>query len=161
MLPNDPNGPALQGIRILDLTRVLSGPYATLLLADLGAEVWKIEYPVDGDETRGLPPHRGGESHYFMTVNRNKASLGIDLKDPRGRDPVLRMSLTGECGRGRPSERRAVVVGAPLKFTRAGNTEPTPAPLLGADTRDVLHSVLGVDPETLDSLEGDGVLAAS
>jgi crotonobetainyl-CoA:carnitine CoA-transferase CaiB-like acyl-CoA transferase len=53
------------------------------------------------------------------------------------------------------------VVGAPLKFTRAGNTQPTPAPLLGADTRDVLHSVLGVDPETLDSLEGDGVLAAS
>jgi formyl-CoA transferase/CoA:oxalate CoA-transferase len=404
MLANDPTGPALQGIRILDLTRVLSGPYATLLLADLGAEVWKVEHPVDGDETRGLPPHRGGESHYFMTVNRNKASLGIDLKDPRGRDLVLRlaeqadvvvenfrpgvaarlglgyedvrrvnpravycsisafgqdgpdsgrtaydvavqalgglMSLTGEPGRppvragvpvadlaaglmadvgilaallrrertgdgeyidasmldgmlnmlsyfagrylltgeevsavgaGHPSvvpyglfptsdgqivlatlsesywprlcdvlempdgaresalmtnagrlqrrahvealvadalrkhttadwearlraadiphapvlsvgealhQRQAVargvvqrvehprlgpvdVVGAPLKFTRAGNTEPTPAPLLGADTRDVLSSVLGVDEGTLNTLEGDGVLAAS
>ena len=85
-------GPALAGVRILDLTRVLSGPYATLLLADLGAEVWKIEHPRLGDETRGLPPHRGGESHYFMSINRNKASIAVDLKDPRGRDVVLRLA---------------------------------------------------------------------
>jgi formyl-CoA transferase/CoA:oxalate CoA-transferase len=82
-------GPALDGVRILDLTRVLSGPYATLLLADLGAEVWKIEHPALGDETRNLAPHRGGESHYFMSINRNKASIAIDLKDPRGLDVAL------------------------------------------------------------------------
>ncbi|MCW2550004.1 MAG: L-carnitine dehydratase/bile acid-inducible protein [Mycobacterium sp.] len=82
-------GGALDGIRVLDLTRVLSGPYGTLLLADLGAEIWKVEHPVTGDETRELPPHRGGESHYFMSMNRNKSSLAIDLKDPRGRDLVL------------------------------------------------------------------------
>ena len=89
MRPADNGSAALDGIRVLDLTRVLSGPYATLLLADLGAEVWKVEHPVGGDETRGLPPSRGGESHYFMSVNRNKHSLAIDLKDPRGRDLAL------------------------------------------------------------------------
>ncbi len=87
---------ALDGIRVLDLTRVLSGPYATLLLADLGAEVWKVEHPLTGDETRGLPPHRGGESHYFMSVNRNKSSLAIDLKDPRGRDLTLRLAAVAD-----------------------------------------------------------------
>ena len=89
-------GPALDGIRVLDLTRVLSGPYATLLLADLGAQVWKVEHPQGGDETRRLAPQRGGESHYFMSVNRNKTSLAIDLKTPRGREIVLDLATRAD-----------------------------------------------------------------
>ncbi len=90
------SGPALDGVRVLDLTRVLSGPYATLLLADLGAQVWKVEHPRGGDETRELPPHRGGESHYFMSINRNKTSIAVDLKDPRGLDLVLRLAAQAD-----------------------------------------------------------------
>ena len=85
------SGP-LDGLRVLDLTRVLSGPYATLLLADLGAEVWKVEERTQGDETRGIHPMRDGESHYFGALNRNKESLAVDLKDPRGRDLVLELA---------------------------------------------------------------------
>ena len=105
--------PPLKGIRIVDLTRVLAGPYATMLLADLGASVIKIEHPTRGDDTRAwnppsapivhhspastvensngadglrkvdwstLPP----ESAYFLSVNRNKKSLGVNLKNPEG-----------------------------------------------------------------------------
>jgi formyl-CoA transferase len=74
----------LTGVRVLDFTRVLAGPSAALALADLGAEVIKIEPPGSGDETRGFPPHRGGESHYFLSVNRGKKSIVIDLKSDAG-----------------------------------------------------------------------------
>lgn len=84
-----PPGAPLAGVRVLDLTRVLSGPFATLLLADLGADIWKVEHPHGGDETRHIEPTNLGESHYFMAVNRNKQSVAIDLKDPRGRDLAL------------------------------------------------------------------------
>jgi crotonobetainyl-CoA:carnitine CoA-transferase CaiB-like acyl-CoA transferase len=74
----------LQGVRVLDLTRVLAGPAASLALADLGAEVLKIEPPGAGDETREFPPFRAGESHYFLSVNRGKKSIVIDLKSAAG-----------------------------------------------------------------------------
>lgn len=74
----------LRGIRVLDFTRVLSGPAASLALADLGAEVLKIEPPGAGDETRTFPPLRGQESHYFLSVNRGKKSIVIDLKTEAG-----------------------------------------------------------------------------
>jgi crotonobetainyl-CoA:carnitine CoA-transferase CaiB-like acyl-CoA transferase len=74
----------LAGIRVLDFTRVLAGPAASLALADLGAEVIKIEPPGSGDETRDFPPIRGGESHYFLSVNRGKKSIVIDLKSEAG-----------------------------------------------------------------------------
>ena len=62
----------LEGIRVLDLTRILAGPYATMMLADLGAEVIKVELPGKGDDTREWgPPFVNGESSYFMSVNRN------------------------------------------------------------------------------------------
>jgi formyl-CoA transferase len=78
------NGP-LAGIRVLDLTRVLAGPYCTMFLGDLGAEVIKVEQPGVGDDTRGWgPPFSGGESAYFICVNRNKKSLTVDLKSDRG-----------------------------------------------------------------------------
>ncbi|MBX6762326.1 MAG: CoA transferase [Rubrobacteraceae bacterium] len=73
----------LAGIKVVDLTRALAGPYATLMLADAGAEVIKVERPGVGDDTRGWgPPFVEGESTYFLSVNRNKRSVELDLKDP-------------------------------------------------------------------------------
>ncbi len=89
------DGP-LNGIRVLDLTRVLAGPFATMLLADLGADVVKVERPGDGDETRHLPPLQEGESHYFMSVNRGKRGVVIDLKQPAGRDLALELARVSD-----------------------------------------------------------------
>jgi crotonobetainyl-CoA:carnitine CoA-transferase CaiB-like acyl-CoA transferase len=76
----------LDGLTVVDLTRVLSGPYCTMLLADMGARVIKIERPGSGDDTRAWgPPFVGGESSYFMSINRNKESVAIDFKHPDGR----------------------------------------------------------------------------
>ena len=84
-MSNAPTGP-LTGTTVLDLTRVLSGPYCTMMLADMGARVIKIEQPGRGDDTRGWgPPFQNGESTYFMSVNRNKESLTLNLKHPEGR----------------------------------------------------------------------------
>lgn len=77
-LPPPPRGP-LAGVRILDLTRVLAGPYCTMLLWELGAEVLKIEAPGLGDDMRTFPPFQGGESVFFATLNRGKRSLALDL----------------------------------------------------------------------------------
>ncbi|MEM3643622.1 MAG: CoA transferase, partial [Nitrososphaerota archaeon] len=72
----------LEEVRVLDFTRVMAGPFATMLLGDLGADVIKVE-PPGGDDTRGWgPPWIGGDSGYFMSVNRNKRSIIIDLKKP-------------------------------------------------------------------------------
>jgi len=82
----------LQGITVLDLTRVLSGPYCTMLLGDLGARVIKIEQPRKGDDTRGWgPPFQSGESAYFMSINRNKESVTLDFKQPEGRAALDRL----------------------------------------------------------------------
>jgi len=75
---------ALDGLRVLDLSNQLSGPYCAMLLGDLGADVIKVEHPVGGDPARLGAPHRGGESAPFMTVNRNKRSITVDLKTPDG-----------------------------------------------------------------------------
>ena len=84
------NAPPLAGVRVVDLSRVLAGPYATMTLADLGADVVKIEHPAGGDETRMWgPPFAGGESAYFLSVNRGKRSVALDLKDPEGRELAL------------------------------------------------------------------------
>ncbi|HSO13001.1 MAG TPA: CaiB/BaiF CoA-transferase family protein [Anaerolineales bacterium] len=83
---------ALSGIRIIDFSRVLAGPYCTMLLADFGADVIKIE-SLDGDDTRQWgPPWLDGESAYYLSVNRNKRSLTLDLKHPRGRDVARRLA---------------------------------------------------------------------
>ena len=76
----------LAGIKVLDLTRVLAGPYATMILSDLGAEVIKIEQPEIGDESRNFGPFKNGFSLYFMSVNRGKRSITLDLKTDRGKD---------------------------------------------------------------------------
>jgi glutaryl-CoA transferase len=82
---SNPHPGPLDGIRVLDLTRVLAGPYCTMFLGDLGAEVVKVEQPGVGDDTRGWgPPFTGGESAYFLCVNRNKKSVTVDLKSKEG-----------------------------------------------------------------------------
>jgi crotonobetainyl-CoA:carnitine CoA-transferase CaiB-like acyl-CoA transferase len=81
--------PPLSGLTILDLSRVLSGPYCTMLAADMGARVIKIEHPVRGDDTRAWgPPFLEGESSYYLSINRNKESVAIDFKTREGRDLV-------------------------------------------------------------------------
>jgi len=75
----------LQGIKVLDLTRVLAGPYCTMMLGDLGAEVIKVETPTIGDDSRHFGPYQHGESAYFMSLNRNKQSITLNLKTDEGK----------------------------------------------------------------------------
>jgi len=87
----------LEGVRVLDLSRVLAGPYATMVLGDLGADVIKVEHPERGDDTRHWgPPFAGDgearESAYFLSVNRNKRAIGVDLQDPEGLERVKRLA---------------------------------------------------------------------
>ncbi|MBI4255659.1 MAG: CoA transferase, partial [Candidatus Rokubacteria bacterium] len=79
-----------EGVRVLDLSRMLAGPYGSMLLADLGAEVIKIEEPDGGDPMRGMGPPflPDGESAYFLAINRNKKSVALDLSKEAGRDVV-------------------------------------------------------------------------
>ena len=82
----------LEGIRILDLTRVLSGPYCTMLLGDLGAEVIKVERPGEGDDTRSFaPPFQGDQAAYFLSINRNKKSITLDMKSEQGKEILWRL----------------------------------------------------------------------
>ena len=83
---------ALDGIRVIDLTRALAGPYCTLMLADHGADVVKVELPGGGDETRSwAPPYINGVSAYYLAINRNKRSITLDLKHPEGKKVLERL----------------------------------------------------------------------
>jgi crotonobetainyl-CoA:carnitine CoA-transferase CaiB-like acyl-CoA transferase len=87
----------LDGLRVLDLSRVLAGPYCTMMLSDLGAEVVKIERPGIGDQSRAWgPPFVAGESTYFMAANRGKRSVAVDVTDPRGLAVVQRLAATAD-----------------------------------------------------------------
>jgi formyl-CoA transferase len=82
----------LEGLRVLDLTRALAGPFCALMLGDMGADVLKVEQPGVGDNSRGWgPPFQGGESSYFLSVNRNKRSLALNLRDARGAEVLRRL----------------------------------------------------------------------
>ncbi len=81
----------LDGIKVVDMTRVLAGPFCTMTLADLGAEVIKIERPDGGDDSRAFGPHQHGESAYFMSINRGKKSLTLDLKSEKGREILIKL----------------------------------------------------------------------
>ncbi len=84
---------ALEGIRVLDLTRALAGPFCTLMLGDNGADVIKIEIPGTGDDTRHWgPPFIQEESAYFLSINRNKRSLTLNLRDPQAKEVFLRLA---------------------------------------------------------------------
>ena len=76
----------LAGLRVLDLTRVLAGPYCAMMLADYGADIVKIEPPKVGDDSRAFGPFVGKESAYFMSLNRNKESITLNLKAPEGKE---------------------------------------------------------------------------
>ena len=87
----------LQNIRILDLSRVLAGPYCTMLLGDYGADVIKVEVPGRGDDTRQWgPPFAGGESAYYLSVNRNKRSITVNLKHAEGQEIIRRLSARAD-----------------------------------------------------------------
>src|SRR5206468_10745203 len=88
---------ALDGVRIADFSRVLAGPYATMLLGDLGAEVWKVERPGFGDETRAWgPPFVGRQSAYYLSVNRNKRSAALDFTRPEDLEAVKRAARAAD-----------------------------------------------------------------
>ncbi|MBM3225455.1 MAG: CoA transferase [Candidatus Tectomicrobia bacterium] len=87
----------LQGVKVLDMTRVLAGPYCTMMLGDMGADVVKVERPEAGDDTRGYgPPFVNGESAYFMSINRNKRSLTLNLKHPEALTTLRRLIETAD-----------------------------------------------------------------
>src|SRR5687767_10670945 len=87
----------LSGIRVLDLSRILSGPFCTMNLGDMGAEVIKVEEPGSGDDTRAFgPPFVNGVSTYFLSINRNKKSVAVNLKDPRGVELVRRLAKVSD-----------------------------------------------------------------
>ncbi|MFI4996466.1 MAG: CaiB/BaiF CoA transferase family protein [Hyphomicrobiales bacterium] len=87
----------LTGTKVLDLSRVLAGPWCAQTLADLGADVWKVEEPERGDDTRAwMPPEIAGESTYFMSANRSKRSIGIDLKHPDGQRLVRELAAKAD-----------------------------------------------------------------
>ncbi|MFM7247009.1 MAG: CaiB/BaiF CoA transferase family protein [Actinomycetota bacterium] len=91
-----PTSGPLRGVRVLDLSRVLAGPYCAMMLADLGADVIKVERPDGGDITRAWgPPWAGGEATYYMAANRGKRSIAIDLRDPAGL--AIAQRLAGTC----------------------------------------------------------------
>ena len=117
--------PPLTGLRVLDLTRVLAGPYCAMMLGDMGAEVIKIEEPTEGDDTRTWAPHRDGWSTFFLGLNRSKKSLAIDLKSDAGADVLRRLIDTSDVlienfPAGQPVEAR-------LRLRRGRSPEPAPS----------------------------------
>lgn len=86
----------LEGVRVLDLTSIMAGPYCTMVLGDMGAEVIKIENVPEGDGTRHFEPQVNGESYCFAVLNRNKKSVGLNMKDPRGKDIFMKLAARAD-----------------------------------------------------------------
>ncbi|MHB8648481.1 MAG: CaiB/BaiF CoA transferase family protein, partial [Thermomicrobiales bacterium] len=87
----------LAGVRVVDLTRVMTGPYCTMMLADMGAEVIKVEQPGKGDDTRAWgPPFSAGEANYYLSINRNKRSIALDLKHDDGKAVLWKVIETAD-----------------------------------------------------------------
>ena len=84
----------LDGIRVLDVSTIVAGPAASMIVADLGADVIKVERPGSGEDGRAMGPHRGPWGAYFAALNRGKRSIGLDLRKPAGREAVLRIAAT-------------------------------------------------------------------
>ena len=91
---NEGNSKPLDGVRVLDLSRILAGPFCTMVMGDMGAEVLKVEKRNGGDDTRSWgPPFVKGESSYFLCVNRNKKSITMDLRNPQARELLYRLGM--------------------------------------------------------------------
>src|ERR1041384_540624 len=88
--------PPLDGLRVIDLTRVVAGPFCTMMLGDMGAEVLKIEEPAHGDDTRAWAPFIGREGSFFLALNRSKKSVAIDLKTPDGAAALRELIATAD-----------------------------------------------------------------
>ncbi len=86
----------LDGLRVLDLSRTLAGPFCTMNLGDLGADVIKVEEPTLGDETRQWSPFWNGQSCFSLAVNRNKRNIAVDLKHPRGVEVVKKLAASAD-----------------------------------------------------------------
>src|SRR3984885_13305448 len=84
----------LTGIRVLDLSTIVAGPATSMILADLGADVIKVEPTGCGEDGRSMGPHRGSWGAYFTVLNRGKRSISVDIRDPGGREAVLRITAT-------------------------------------------------------------------
>jgi crotonobetainyl-CoA:carnitine CoA-transferase CaiB-like acyl-CoA transferase len=115
-------GLPLAGVKVVDLTRVMVGPFCTMMLGDLGAEVTKIEIPGRGDDTRAWgPPFVEGESVYFLSVNRNKRSIALDLKQPEAQEALWRLIEDAD-----------VLVENPASFTPPSRASGNPVPISSA-----------------------------
>jgi len=88
--------PPLDGIRVIDLTRVVAGPFCTMMLGDMGAEVLKIEEPEHGDDTRGWAPFIDGSGSFYLALNRSKKSVALDLKSAAGAEALTRLVETAD-----------------------------------------------------------------
>src|ERR1043165_1659511 len=86
----------LEGVRVLDLTSVMAGPYCTMVLGDLGAEVVKIEDFPEGDASRRFDPKINDESYCFAVLNRNKKSVAVDIKEPRGKEVLMKLAASAD-----------------------------------------------------------------
>src|SRR5215218_11414360 len=86
----------LEGVRVLDLTSVMAGPYCTMVLGDMGAEVIKVENFPEGDASRRFDPKVNGESYCFAVLNRNKKSVGLNMKDPRGKEAFMKLAAKAD-----------------------------------------------------------------
>jgi crotonobetainyl-CoA:carnitine CoA-transferase CaiB-like acyl-CoA transferase len=128
--------PPLDGVRVVDLSRVLAGPYCTMVLADLGADVVKVERPDGGDETRAWgPPFAGGEAAYYLSVNRGKRSCAIDLRDPEGRALALELCAHADAVVENFKAGGAERLGLAYDQVRAGNPEVVYCSITGFGSR--------------------------
>ncbi|MDO9440641.1 MAG: CoA transferase, partial [Beijerinckiaceae bacterium] len=131
----------LDGVRVIDLTTSIAGPSATMLLADMGAEVLKIERPNGGDDARAWgPPFLDGESLWFASVNRNKKSVALDFTDPEGLDVLHRLVRSAD----------AVVVNLPPRVARKLKVDPETLQSLRPDLVYVSITGFGLTGERAD-----------
>ena len=121
---------ALEDIKVVDITRTLAGPFCAMMLGDMGADVVKIEEPAQGDETRNWTPFWNGESTQFLTFNRNKRSLTVNLKEPEGvkivRDLASDADVMIESFRAGALDRMGLGYEAISKINPASSTAPYP-----------------------------------
>jgi len=165
----------LEGIRVLDLGHVLAMPTCTMQLADLGAEVIKIERPGTGDDSRNFGPFINNESAYFISINRNKKSITLDLKKEKDKkifknlvkisDVVTenyRPNTMQKLGLGyevlKEINPKIIYASTPIKLSLTTGKVETASPLLGQHTEEILKELLGFSKGKINSLKKEGVV---